>query len=66
MRSRASPRKAARDEGARRERRAGAAWRGAVTDAQKLAAILAILRAAVASGDARARVLADVEEVARG
>lgn len=38
----------------------------AVTDAQKLATILAILRAAVASGDARARVLADVEEVARG
>ena len=35
-------------------------------DAQKLATILAILRAAVASGDARARVLADVEEVARG
>ena len=42
------------------------AWRGAVTDAQRLARILAILRAAVASGDARARVLADVEEVARG
>ncbi len=40
--------------------------RGAVSDAQKLASILAILRAAVASGDARARVLADVEEVARG
>jgi len=40
--------------------------RGAVSDAQKLARILAILRAAVASGDARARVLADVEEVARG
>lgn len=39
---------------------------GAVSDAQKLASILAILRAAVASGDARARVLADVEEVARG
>ena len=37
-----------------------------VGDAQKLATILAILRAAVASGDARARVLADVEEVARG
>ena len=37
-----------------------------LTDAQRLAAILAILRAAVASGDARARVLADVEEVARG
>lgn len=37
-----------------------------MTDAQKLASILAILRAAVASGDARARVLADVEEVARG
>ena len=34
--------------------------------AQRLAAVLAILRAAVASGDARARVLADVEEVARG
>lgn len=32
---------------------------------QKLATILAILRAAVASGDARARVLADVEEVLR-
>jgi len=37
-----------------------------MTDAQRLALILAILRAAVASGDARARVLADVEEVARG
>ena len=37
-----------------------------MTDAQKLARILAILRAAVASGDARARVLAEVEEVARG
>ena len=36
-----------------------------LTDAQKLASILAILRAAVASGDARARVLADVEEVLR-
>ena len=34
--------------------------------AQRLAAVLAIPRAAVASGDARARVLADVEEVARG
>lgn len=37
-----------------------------MTDAKKLALILAILRAAVANGDARARVLADVEEVARG
>lgn len=37
-----------------------------LTDAQRLALIMAILRAAVASGDARARVLADAEEVARG
>jgi len=37
-----------------------------MTDAQRLALILAILRAAVASGDARARVLAEVEEVASG
>ena len=36
-----------------------------MTDAQKLAIILSIIRAAVANGDARARVLADAEEVAR-
>ena len=37
-----------------------------MTDAQRIARILSILRAAVANGDARARVLADAEEVARG
>jgi hypothetical protein len=37
-----------------------------MTDAQRLARILAILRAAVVGGNARACVLAEVEEVARG
>ena len=35
-----------------------------MTDAQRLAAVLALLRARVASGDVRACVLRDVERVA--